>query len=175
MRYTDDFNLGDTFVEMAWSVTGTNYDKLQEQIDPASPIDDRVGEAGFPEWSWVLRGNFNTGNWGLSWRSRFIGEFALDPEDVDVSLNRVGQTACNVLGGPTTCIDAHAGDSVWYHDLSLTYEADEWSVTGGFRNLFDQEPPLINQGDGPARMNMVVQSTYDMFGRRFFVNATKRF
>ncbi len=175
VRYTDDFTLGDTFVEMAWSVTGTNYDKLQEQIDPISPIDDRVGEAGFPEWSWVLRGNFNTGNWGVAWRSRFIGEFALDAEDVDVSLNRVGQTACNVLGGPTTCIDAHAGDSVWYHDLSLTYEADEWSVTGGFRNLFDQEPPLINQGDGPARMNMVVQSTYDMFGRRFFVNATKRF
>jgi iron complex outermembrane recepter protein len=175
IRYLDDFTLGDTFVEMAWTVTGTHYDKLQEQIDRASPVDDRVGEAGFPEWSWVLRGNFNTGNWGLAWRSRFIGEFALDEEDVDASLNRNGQTACNVLGGPTNCFDAHAGDSVWYHDLSLTYEADEWSVTGGFRNLFDQEPPLVNQGDGPARMNMVVQSTYDLYGRRFFVNATKRF
>ncbi len=175
IRYLDDFTIGKNFVEMAWAVTGTNYDKLEEQIDPLSPIDNRVGEAGFPEWSWVLRGNFNFGNWDVAWRSRFIGEFALDAEDVDASLNRNGQTACNVLGGPTDCYDAHEGDSVWYHDLSLTYEADEWAVTGGFRNLFDQKPPLINQGDGPARMNMVVQSTYDLYGRRFFVNATKRF
>lgn len=175
IRYQDDFTLRDTFIEMAWIVTGTNYRALEEQIDPASPIDDRVGEAGFPEWAWVLRGNFNAGNWGLAWRSRFIDEFSLDEEDITASRNRAGRDACNVLGGPTTCIKAHAGDSVWYHDLSLTYEADEWSVTGGIRNMFDQEPPLIDQGEGPARMNMVVQSTYDLYGRRFFVNATKRF
>ncbi|MDZ7645510.1 MAG: hypothetical protein U5K76_15610 [Woeseiaceae bacterium] len=113
-----------------------------------------------------------TGN--VAWRSRFIGEFAKDEEDINVSTNSA-INACTVLGGPTDCIKAHAGDSVWYHDLSLTYEADEWSFTGGFRNLFDQEPPLIDQGEGPARMNMVVQSTYDLYGRRFFVNATKRF
>ncbi len=175
IRYEDDFTIRDTFVEMAWSVTGTNYSELKEQIDPEAPVDDRVGEAGFPEWAWVLRGNFSTGNWGVAWRSRFVGEFALDAEDVDASTNRVGRDACNVLGGPTTCVKANAGDSVWYHDLSLTYEADEWSVTGGMRNIFDQEPPLIDQGQGPARMNMVVQSGYDLFGRRFFVNATRRF
>jgi len=174
VRYVDDFNIADRFIEMAWSVTGTNYTALEEQIDPEDPIDDRVGEAGFPEWAWVLRGNFNTGNWGLAWRSRFIGEFAKDADDVNVSTNS-SINACRVLGGPTDCIKANSGDSVWYHDLSLTYEADEWSFTGGFRNLFDQEPPLIDQGEGPARMNIVVQSTYDLYGRRFFVNATRRF
>ena len=175
IRYLDDFMLMNKFVEMAWTVTGTHYDELKEQIDSASPVDDRVGEAGFPEWAWVLRGDFSSNNWGVSWRSRFVGEFAKDAEDINDSRNRTGQTACNVLGGPTTCIKAHAGDSIWYHDLSVTYEADEWSVTGGIRNLLDEEPPMIDQGEGPARMNMVVQSGYDLFGRRFFVNATKRF
>ena len=174
IRYNDDFNMFERFIDMQWSVTGTNYAELKEQIDPASPVEDRVGEAGFPEWSWVLRGNFQMDNWGLAWRSRFIGEFGLDPEDIDSSSNGI-RDACNYLGGPTTCIKAHAGDSVWYHDLSLSYDADEWTVTGGIRNLFDQEPPLIDQGQGPARMNMVVQSTYDLYGRRWFVNAARRF
>jgi len=174
VRYVDDFSIGSNFIEMAWSATGTNYSELKEQLDPESPIDDRVGEAGFPEWSWVLRGNFTMDNWGIAWRTRFVGEFALDADDVDVSTNG-SRDACNFLGGPTTCVKAHAGDSIWYHDLSLTYEADEWSITGGVRNLTDEEPPLIDNGAGPNRYNYVVQSTYDLWGRRLFLNASKRF
>ncbi len=173
-RYVDDFSIGEKFVEMSLSATGTNYSELKQQIDPESPVDDRVGEAGFPEWSWVLRGNFTMDNWGVVWRSRFVGEFGLDADDVDTS-NNGARDACNVLGGPTTCIKANAGSSIWYHDLSLTYEADEWTITGGVRNLLDERPPLIDQGQGPARLNIVVQSTYDLFGRRAFLNLSRRF
>ena len=35
-RYIDDFSIGDNFVEMEWSATGTNYSELKEQIDPES-------------------------------------------------------------------------------------------------------------------------------------------
>jgi iron complex outermembrane receptor protein len=83
--------------------------------------------------------------------------------------------------GPTNattngpCVDKHFGDSVWYHDLSLTYERDEWTASLGVRNLFDEEPPLIDQGAGPARMNIVVQSTYDLYGQRAFLNLSRRF
>ena len=174
VRFADDFTVFDNFIEMQWTLTGTFYDELLEQIDADSPIDDRVGEAGFPEESYILRGNFNFGNWAASYRARLIGEFALDAEDVDLSRNRAGQNACNALGGPATCIKAHEGGSQTYHDLSLTYESDTWSVTAGFRNLFDKEPPLIDQGEGPTRLNYVVQSTYDLYGRRFFLNAEKR-
>lgn len=179
-RYNDDFNLGNHFVDVALTLTGTRYTALEEQIDAASPVDDRVGEAGFPEWSWVFRGNFSLGNWGLAWRSRFIGEFRDDPEDIVVSTNTT-TSACVVLGGPVNavgngpCVDKHFGDSVWYHDLSLTYERDEWTASVGVRNLFDEEPPLIDQGTGPARMNVVVQSTYDLYGQRAFLNLSRRF
>jgi iron complex outermembrane receptor protein len=83
--------------------------------------------------------------------------------------------ACVILGGPTTCFDKHFGDAVWYHDLSLTYERDEWSATLGIRNLFDEKPPLIDPSSGPARMNTVVQSTYDLYGQRAFLNVARRF
>ena len=174
IRYRDDFTIGDTFVEMQWTLTGTFYDQLKEQIDDQSPVDDRVGEAGFPDQAYLLRGNFNFGNWVASYRYRFIDDFALDPDDIDASTNRAGRTACAALGGPTNCILLGSGPTKDYHDLSLTYESDSWSLTGGIRNIFDESPPLIDQGQGPARMNMVVQSTYDLYGRRFFVNATKR-
>lgn len=181
-RYNDDFELGNTFVDVALTLTGTRYTALEEQIDPESPIDDRVGEAGFPEWSWVFRGNFNWGNnWGLTWRSRFIGDFERDPEDVVLSTNGATQ-GCAALGGPVDpdgadgpCIDKHFGDSVWYHDLSLTYDRDEWTASLGVRNVFDEEPPLIDQGTGPARRNIVVQSTYDLYGQRAFLNLARRF
>ena len=173
-RYVNDFQMGNRDWDLALSFTGTNYTELLEQVDPTSPADDRVGEAGFPEWSWVGRAGLATGNWSGTYRMRFLGEFAKDPDDVNPSSN--GSTkACTVLGGPTDCVRKHWGDSVLYHDLSFSYDADEWSVTGGIRNITDEMPPLIDQGEGPARMNMVVQSGYDLYGRRYFVNATRRF
>jgi hypothetical protein len=38
-------------------------------------------------------------------------------------------------------------------------------------------PPLVNQDtdEAPSRMNFVVQSTYDLFGRRAFLNLSKSF
>lgn len=179
-RFNDEFNLGNRLVDMALSLTGTRYTALEEQIDAEAPVDDRVGEAGFPEWAWVFRGNFSLDNWTLAWRSRFIGEFARDLED-RVFSNNSSTAACNVQGGPVApsgngpCFKKDFGDSVWYHDLSLTYERDEWTASLGVRNLFDQKPPLIDQGAGPARMNIVVQSTYDLYGQRAFLNLARRF
>jgi iron complex outermembrane recepter protein len=64
-RYNDDFSLGNRLIDVALSLTGTHYIALEEQIDADSPIDDRVGEAGFPEWAWVFRGDFGFDNWTL--------------------------------------------------------------------------------------------------------------
>lgn len=180
-RFNDDFELGNRQVDVAVTLTGTRYTALEEQIDAEAPIDDRVGEAGFPEWAWVLRSNFRIDNWEVAWRSRFVGEFELDPDDVVVSTNGTSSGACAILGGPVNtdangpCVDKHFGDSVWYHDLSLTYDRDEWSASLGVRNLLDEKPPLIDQGSGPSRMNVVVQSTYDLYGRRAFLNVQRRF
>lgn len=174
IRYIDDFTLGGLFVDMAWTFTGTLYDELLEQIDSKAPIEDRVGEAGFPERAFVLRGDFTAGNWAASYRLRYLDKFARDPENVQQSTNAANRTACAALGGPNNCVRANAGGSQVYHDLSLSYDTDNWSVTAGLRNLFDEAPPLVDQGSGPTRLNYVVQSTYDLFGRRFFLNATRR-
>ena len=182
VRYVDDFSIGGRFFDLAATLTATNYSEQIEQIDPQSPADDRIGEAGFPEWSWILRADLSLQNWGISWRMRFIDEFSKDADDINLSRNFSDRSACLVLGGPVDaaggngpCVSKHDGDSTLFHDLSATYVRDEWSVTLGVRNLTDEAPPLITQGEGPSRFNHVVMSTYDLYGRRFFLNAQYRF
>jgi iron complex outermembrane receptor protein len=64
-----------------------------------------------------------------------------------------------------------------YHDLSATYARDDWSVSFGIKNAFDEKPPFVNQNttEAPSRYNYVVQSAYDLFGRRAFLNLSKSF
>lgn len=175
VRYIDDFQVGGNFVDLQATLTATNYDEQLEQIDDQAPVDDLVGEAGSPEWSWIGRVDLNSGNWGVTYRARYIDGFELDEEDVIQSTNLSRRDPCRTLGGPTDCFDKHFGSSKVYHDLSATYQADGWAVSLGIKNLFDKEPPLIKQGSGPSRFNYVVQSTYDLYGRRAFLNLQKSF
>jgi iron complex outermembrane receptor protein len=175
VRYLDDFSLFSRSWDIQATLTATKYDEQLEQIDDLAPVDNRVGLAGFPEWSGIARFDLTAGNWGVTWRTRYIGEFALDEEDVIQSTNRSRRDPCRILGGPADCYDKHAGGSTIYHDLSATFQSDEWGVSIGIKNLADKSPPLIKQGSGPSRMNYVVQSTYDLYGRRAFLNVQKSF
>lgn len=177
VRYIDDFQVGDNFWDLSATWTGTVYDELKEQVDPESPIDDRVGEAGFPDFSWIARIDLASGNWGLSWRTRYVADFKKDPDDINASANSSRRDPCRTLGGPADCVEKSFGPSEMYHDLSATFERDDWSVTLGVKNVFDNSPPLVNQNtdEAPSRFNYVVQSTYDLFGRRAFLNLRKTF
>jgi iron complex outermembrane receptor protein len=175
VRYTDDFSIGNNLWDLNATLTATLQDEVLEQINPDSPVNDLVGEAGYPELSWVARINLSTGNWTGSWRTRFIDDFSKDAADITASSNLSRRSACRTMGGPDDCVLLSWGSSKIYHDLSATYDRDTWSVSLGVRNLFDESPPLIDFGEGPERMNYVVQSTYDLFGRRAFLNLQKSF
>jgi iron complex outermembrane receptor protein len=175
VRYIDDFDVAGRLWDLQATLTATYFDELLEQIDPESPIDDRVGEAGFPDLSWIGRVDLNTGNWGVTWRARYIADFSQDANDVTNSANSTRRDACRILGGPTDCVHKGFGTSRLYHDVSAIYQVDDWSVAFGVKNVFDTAPPLIQQGAGPSRFNYVVQSTYDLYGRRAFLNLQKSF
>jgi iron complex outermembrane receptor protein len=176
VRYVDDFEVGNTVWDLQATWTATMYDELGEQVDTESPFNDRVGEAGNPEFSWIARFDFSTGNWIGTWRTRYVSDFKKDPEDINASGNGAADP-CNVLGGPTDCVEKSFGPSKMYHDLSATYARDDWSVSFGIKNAFDEKPPLVNQNttEAPSRYNYVVQSAYDLFGRRAFLNLSKSF
>ncbi|WP_068545934.1 TonB-dependent receptor plug domain-containing protein [Thalassotalea crassostreae] len=63
-------------------------------------------------------------------------------------------------------------DDVVYHNVSASYFlSDNWSVNGGVKNLLDQEPEEVPNGND---MN-TVPSVYDVIGRSFFVSTSYQF
>ena len=153
------------------------YFEQLEQQEPTSPIDDNVGEIGTPEFLAQFSAIVDRGQWSARWRTRYTSDGQQDDSDnfTARTADPGGNNACAVSGFTGDCRDVDFVDDYFVHDLSLTYEADMWNFSAGINNVFNDEPPLIDQGEGPARMNMVVQSGYDLFGRRFFLGANRRF
>lgn len=160
-----------------YNLSATHYLEQLVQIDEDSPIDDNVGELGNGAWSALGTANIGLNNWSFLWRTRYIDSFQQD--DTDALTQPADQSttgsACGILGATVACADKDFGGSRFYNDFSLTYNQDSWAITAGINNVFDTRPPLIDQGEGSSRMNIVVQSGHDLIGRRAFVNLTKRF
>jgi outer membrane receptor protein involved in Fe transport len=75
---------------------------------------------------------------------------------------------------PATSVrDLDVGD-YQEHFMSVRYTSENWEVTAGVRNLFDEEPPTISQGYAmyPRQGNSPIYSGYDFFGREAFVQVS---
>jgi iron complex outermembrane recepter protein len=163
--------------DLTLSTTVTRQQEQKEQVDDDSPSRDFAGTIALPKWRGNVTASLGTGNWSTLWRARYIGGGrSLDGEDFG-PFSAVA-SACGVLGvnpAEVQCRRVDFTPSYIQHDLSVSYNRDVWSATLGVVNVLDRSPPLIDQGRGPARMNIVVQSGHDLIGRRAFLNLTRRF
>ena len=79
------------------------------------------------------------------------------------------------LQDPATSIrDLNVGD-YQEHFMSVRYTNDRWEVTGGVRNLFDEEPPTISQGFYNRQGNGTIYNGYDFTGRELFMQLAMQF
>ena len=67
-----------------------------------------------------------------------------------------------------------AVDSYHVSNIAVQYRSDDWSITGGVRNLADRDPPVVSSalvifGNAPF------YSGYDFLGRSYYMNITKTF
>ena len=170
----DRFLKGATFT---YNIAATHYIEQLFQLSDDDPSDDNVGEFGNPAWSGIGTAALNYGNWTALWRTRYIDSVQQDDSDafVEPADQSVTASACGILGANVACRDVDFADSEIYNDVSVTYDRDSWTLTFGIRNVFDNEPPLVDQGEAPSRLNIAVQSGYDLIGRSAFVSARKRF
>ena len=166
--------------ELGVSFTASQVLDRTEDVDPTDPSiapEELEGTISNPEWSWLLTTTLERGPFTALWRTRYIGEGQQTDSDPFDTTPSTTSSACGVLGytGTGGCRDVDFVDDYFQNDVSLTYRADSWALTGGISNVFDAEPPLIDQGEGPSRLNIVTQSGYDLFGRRVFFNLSKSF
>jgi iron complex outermembrane receptor protein len=63
------------------------------------------------------------------------------------------------------------------HDASVRYRADDWSLTVGVQNLFDDPPPAVSNGGafGKTGNSVAIGGPYDLLGRRGFIEIVKEF
>lgn len=172
---------GEMFADTEFGLTFTASQVLEriEDIDPDDPAIEALeldGTIANPEWSWLLNATIERGGFIGLWRTRYIGEGQQIDSD-PFQTPGAATTACGILGytGAGGCRDVDFVDDYVVNDVSLSYRADTWGITLGISNVLDAEPPLIDQGEGPSRMNIVTQSGYDLIGRRGFLNFTKQF
>lgn len=173
-RLTGAFDFGDVI----WLNAATFSTERQTQVFAGDTINELKGTYGNPELRYNSNVIVNLGDsWSFSWVARFIDETTADAvarsaQGADCDNFQVRPDILDTTEATAAVCDA---DSAWYHDLSATYTRDTWSVTGGIRNVADEQPPLIDDDAGSNRLNRVTSSGYDQFGRRFFVNVTKAF
>ena len=168
--------------------------------DPnGSAIVDNVGRIGSPELTFQSTLGVSFDAWDVTWQARWFDDtqFAqglANPVITDVDGNIIGGRfdgmSCDEAFPEDGCVDfgffnssqfdtdtlgpiraVTSADGQFQHDLSVTYNSDRFSLTAGINNVFDEEPPLIDQAAGPNRNNAVTSARYDLIGRSYFFRA----
>jgi len=148
-----------------------NLENVQRLFDPDEvegfDTTDYVGTIGSPDFVSNFRTTLNWQDWRFNYYLQYVSEtddsifvdeettyFGFDPAFRDITM-----------------------DTVFYHNISVIYQRDEWDLLVGINNLLDEEPDTIS--DIPTRNrrgNVPVSATqYDLLGRRYFVRLNYRF
>ena len=153
-------------LEVSWLTAATHQLEQVTRIDRPEDRDDNVGEIGTPRIRLTSTLLVQRGDLELMMQNRFIDGGSVDePADFRPALPFVFEDMREIR--PVDFVN-----STWYTDLSLTYRADNWMITLGANNVFDEDPPLIAFFAGPNRNNAVTSSGYDLIGRTFFLTAS---
>ncbi len=107
--------------------------------------------ATFAEWQTNYSVSLTRDDWGAT----LIAKYMSETEDVDASPANLDNIA----------------DSIWYFDINGYYQLGNLTLSGGVRNLLDEEPPYMTAYDD---MN-TLQFSYDTQGRYFYTRAQLTF
>ncbi len=153
-----------------WTLTTRTAIQFEQEIETFDPTDrdDNLREIGTPKYRVNVGSVFSWGDFTLASEHRYIGAQQQDDDGIDKDQNPFFTST--VISEFVDFVDP-----VWYHDVSLTYTQDSFSISAGVNNIADKAPPLIDAGAGPNRLNAVSSSGYDFFGRSYFVTGRVNF
>ncbi|WP_212758123.1 TonB-dependent receptor domain-containing protein [Usitatibacter palustris] len=155
---------------------GTYLKEFKQQQFPGSPEYDCAGLFGtvcgvtltvLPEWRHKMRATWAT-PWNtdvaLTWR--YISE-------VDYE----GTSSSPILAATVPSIDSKL-KAMNYIDLAANWRINKnYQLTAGINNLFDEDPPIVNQtfAGAPFGNGNTYPNLYDAIGRKIFVTFTAKF
>ncbi len=151
-------------------------------------IDDDLLEFGNPEWRLNLTNRLKYKDFQFLFQSRYISSMVEDARTVDPDTgNRVrnefdrsffsqcvqaGDFTNDAAGNPVSgCEQIDGLDSYWVHNASVAFARDTFVVRVGVNNVFNDAPPLTTNNE----LSSLGGIGYDLGGRTYFANVTKRF
>jgi iron complex outermembrane receptor protein len=133
---------------------------------------NNLGTEFFPHWNGTFRFFGEYDDWRLTWNTRWTGK--TDDNDLQEDFSAGDTDTCNASEG-LLCKDLETVDDHFRHDVSVRYSADTWAIVAGVRNVFDEEPALVDPGENFELNGTNRFAGHDFLGRRFFVNVSKSF
>lgn len=185
LQYERDFDFGtvNLFSQNSWT-----FEDEVEAFDGV--LNEFNGELGDPDFVGTAQLQFERKDWSLTWTARYLGKSS-DAEDLGgrvftgftryeplVGFRPLGpSTFSGVTTRPNVYVKTEA-ELLVLHTLSGRYAGDDWSVTAGVANLFNEEPAAVSNGIGAIRFGRsnLLATPLDAFrGRTFFMNVSKSF
>ena len=159
MTYSKSF---DTW-EFTADMTAT---KLEEQfVDLLGDEFELEGRWGYPEYTGELDLYADWKDWRFLWNMSYVGSSEEEPvfDPGTQNRDRFNRT-----------------DSYVYHTLSARYTSpNDWQVIATLRNLTDEEPPIVSDGqqsDSATRVfNTLPGVGYDLLGRTLVIQFSRKF
>jgi iron complex outermembrane receptor protein len=78
-------------------------------------------------------------------------------------------------GLPVLCRPVEKTTDYYVHTVSASYGQDNWAVTAGIRNVFDEAPPAVDGAGVTQIRNVPLGVGYDLFGRTLFASVNFTF
>ena len=151
-------------------------------VSGAPVYDDDAGEFGFPDWNGTLALRATVGDYRFTWQMRYIGSVEQDVDFIDDFGNALGSgdgtladTCLGATLGDVDCKDVGFADDYYTHAFSFYYYGDVWTLGGGIRNVFDEEPPVVDPTEVLSTRNSPIGYGYDLNGRTYFLNIAANF
>jgi iron complex outermembrane receptor protein len=140
-------------------------------------FDSFVGEWGFPEWRVQSYLRLDYSDFRFVYEMRYTSSVIQDPAGVDDFDEALTGGSDTCLGPPddVLCRDYADTDNYFLHNVSLYYYGDRWTFGGGIRNLFDEEPPIVDGTEIQSINNTPIGYGYDLRGRTYFLNVAVNF
>lgn len=135
---------------------------------------DNAGTIGEPKFVSNNIVQFRKKDWTFNWNIDAVGPTS------NKSFNSAGPIAVALGGyyefnGISSYYRKNNTETTIYHGVSVRYRSDNWTVSGGVSNIFDEAPPAISLNSGSARLGRgALASQYDLRGRSIFATVTRR-
>ena len=180
-RYSQDFVIGGNELTLDSNLSASYV--MSNKRDLFDVVTSFDGRPYVPHWRGDIQTQLGYRDFTLNWNANYIGETVDDDIDPLRAADIVDPRGLltPLTGDPSVLFaagfrDVEETDEYITHDLSIGYDADTWSVLLGVRNVFDERPPLVDEGEGYfTSANVVLGGGYDVYGRSVFARVSKAF